>query len=395
MSGRMAGRIVLFGATGYTGRLVSEALAGRGARPLLAGRNQESLEQLSQDLGGGFETAVADVQRPETIRALVEPGDVLVSTVGPFNKWGDAAVQAAIDAGADLHRLDRRVALHPQGVRALRVRGRARRLRAGHRVRLRLRAGEPRRRPRAGGGRRRRGGLKIGYFLSGGGSKRDAMSGGTAASAAGVAVDKAYGYRDGRLVEERPAKRVRSFPWGEKSLTGISIGCSEHFALPRLQPGLREVDVYLGWLGPASRAAQVFSAMTELPGARTGIRALLGRFGAKGSSGGPDAEARSKSGSRIVAEASDAAGNLLARVQLEGPNGYTFTGEVMGWGAERAAQHGVEGSGALGPGRRLRPAHPRGGVRRGRPQAHRALTPSFARPPKRVRSAPRSPTGGV
>jgi short subunit dehydrogenase-like uncharacterized protein len=175
------------------------------------------------------------------------------------------------------------------------------------------------------------------------------MSGGTAASAAGVAVDRAYGYRDGRLVEERPAKRVRSFPWGEKSLTGLSIGCTEHFALPRLQPGLREVDVYLGWLGPASRVAQVLSAATELPGARSGIRSVLDRFGAKGSSGGPDADARAKSGSRIVAEARDADGNLLARVHLKGPNGYTFTGDVLAWGAAHAAANGLEGTGALGP----------------------------------------------
>ena len=38
------------------------------------------------------------------MRALVERGDVLVSTVGPFARWGEPAVQAAIAAGA--HYLD-------------------------------------------------------------------------------------------------------------------------------------------------------------------------------------------------------------------------------------------------------------------------------------------------
>ena len=47
---------------------------------------------------------------------------------------------------------------------------------------------------------------------------------------------------------------MRSFPVGSKQLAGVSVGGSEHFALPRLAPRLREVNAYLGWFGPASRA---------------------------------------------------------------------------------------------------------------------------------------------
>ncbi len=347
----MAGRIVVFGATGYTGRLASEALVGAGARPVLAGRNAESLERLSGELGGGFETATADVARPDSLRSLVERDDVLVSCVGPFNKYGDAAVEAAIGKGA--HYIDstgesrfiRRI-FEEFGSRA--EAGGCGLLTAfGYDFVPGNLAGALAL-EQAGDGATK---VSVGYFISGGGtSSTDAMSGGTAASAAGVAVDKAYCFHGGRLVDERPAKRVRSFEWsGGKELTGFSLGCTEHFALPRLHPGLRDVDVYLGWLGPMSRVAQVGSLVTEVPGARTGIKKLLDRFGAKGSSGGPDAEARSKSGSRIVAEATGADGELLARVRLEGPNGYTFTGDILGWGARRAAEHGVEGSGALGP----------------------------------------------
>src|SRR3954452_10461338 len=80
------GRIVLFGATGYTGRLVAAALVDRGARPVLAGPNADSLGAMSDELGGGLETQTADVSDPATVRALVQRGDVLVSTVGPFRK---------------------------------------------------------------------------------------------------------------------------------------------------------------------------------------------------------------------------------------------------------------------------------------------------------------------
>ncbi|MEA2443700.1 MAG: hypothetical protein QOJ12_992, partial [Thermoleophilales bacterium] len=95
----MAARIVIFGATGYTGRAVSEALVARGARPVLAARSRDKLDALAGKLGG-LETAVADVADPRSVRALVERGDVLVSTVGPFARWGDPAAEAAVDAGA-------------------------------------------------------------------------------------------------------------------------------------------------------------------------------------------------------------------------------------------------------------------------------------------------------
>ena len=101
----MAGRIVLFGATGYTGRLTAEAMVERGLRPVLAARSRDKLEALASKLDkSGLETAVADVSDPPSVRALVERGDVLVTTVGPFARWGTPAAAAASTAGA--HYLD-------------------------------------------------------------------------------------------------------------------------------------------------------------------------------------------------------------------------------------------------------------------------------------------------
>src|SRR5699024_10572620 len=85
-----------------TGR-APRALVARGARPVLSGRSAERLQPLAAALGG-LDTQVADVSRPASVRALVERGDVLVSTVGPFARWGAAAAEAALDAGA--HYLD-------------------------------------------------------------------------------------------------------------------------------------------------------------------------------------------------------------------------------------------------------------------------------------------------
>src|SRR4051794_10962576 len=95
----MSPRIVLFGATGYTGDLTARALVARGAKPLLAARNAERLERLAAELGG-VDTQVADVSDPASVEHLVNRGDVLISTVGPFVKWGAPAVEAALGKGA-------------------------------------------------------------------------------------------------------------------------------------------------------------------------------------------------------------------------------------------------------------------------------------------------------
>ena len=338
-------RIVLFGATGYTGRLVAEALAARGARPLLVARNSERLGVMAADMG--LEHALADVDKPDSLRALVGRGDVLVSTVGPFTRWGGPAVQAAIAGGASY--------LDSTGegpfIRAVFERYGPGAEAAGCGLvtafgydwvpgnlagALALReAGEAAVQ------------VEIGYFITGGGGMGD-MSGGTRASAAGVLLEPSFTWRGGRIVTERGGARLRQF----EGRPGISVGSSEAFALPRLHPRLREVDVYLGWFGGLSRVMQVQSAVLDavgrIPGARPALGRLVGSL-VMGSTGGPDAEARARSGSLVFAIASDAGGNELAQVRLEGVNGYDFTGRILAWGAQRALEQGLKGTGALGP----------------------------------------------
>ncbi|HEX8054504.1 MAG TPA: saccharopine dehydrogenase NADP-binding domain-containing protein [Thermoleophilaceae bacterium] len=344
----MAGRIVLFGATGYTGRLTAEALAARGARPLLAARNEERLRSLADELGGGFDVAVADVARPDSVRDLVERGDVLVSTVGPFARWGDPAVEAAIATGA--HYIDSNG--EPAFIRRVFERFGPGAEAAGCGLvtafgydwvpgnlagALALRE--------AGDAAVR---VAIGYYAIG----RSQFSGGTQASAAGALAEPAFAFRGGMLQTERGAKRVANFMVEGERRPGISVGSSEHFGLPRVAPGLREVDVYLGWFGPMSRPMQVGAAVTaaatRIPGVKTGLNALTARV-SKGSTGGPGAEERGESRSYVVAQALDAGGTCLAEVRIEGVNGYDFTARMIAWGAERAAASGLEGTGALGP----------------------------------------------
>jgi short subunit dehydrogenase-like uncharacterized protein len=347
----VAGRIVLFGATGYTGRLVADALVERGAEPVLAARSADKLEQMAADLGG-LETRTADVAEPETVRALVKRGDVLVTTVGPFLRWGEPAIHAAIDGRASayidstgespfIHRVFTEFGPQAKRARCALITASGYDYVPGNLAgALALRkAGEDAH------------SVEIGYFVSGSGL-RDSVSGGTAASALGFAMEQTHGFRDGRIVTERMARSVARFDVNGSSRQGVSLGASEHLSLPRVYPQLRQVVVYLGWLGPASRAVQGLtffgSQAAKLPGARPAMRGVL-RSMARGSSGGPDADARAKSRSHVVARACDGGGRVLAEAHLEGVNGYTFTAQFMAWAAIRAAEGGVQGAGALGP----------------------------------------------
>jgi short subunit dehydrogenase-like uncharacterized protein len=343
----MAGRIVVFGATGYTGELTARELAGIGERPVLAARDGARVRALADELGG-LEWAVADVGRPESVRALVERGDVLVSCVGPFARWGVPAVEAAIDAGA--HYLDstgetpfiRQIFEHwgpradAAGVVLLTAMGYDW-VPGNLAAALAL--------TDAGDAATR---VAVGYFLRGAAG----MSGGTRASAAGVFLEPSFAWRGGRIITERGGARGRSFLVDGRTRKAISAGSSEHFGLPQTFPELQEVDVYLGWFGGASDALRAvslgLSVATRVPLVREVLGEVVGRT-VKGSSGGPDAEARAASGSVIVAEACDGADRVLGRAHLAGVNGYDFTAGMLAWGARAAAGGRLQGTGALGP----------------------------------------------
>ena len=107
------------------------------------------------------------------------------------------------------------------------------------------------------------------------------------------------------------------------------------------------MNAYLGWFGPASRAMQGFSAGTSLAMKVPGVEELWDAAGERfvqGSTGGPDAEARSKSGSHIVGHRlRRRRAAQLSEVHLKGIDGYTFTGRMLAWAADRAAGGGAEG----------------------------------------------------
>jgi short subunit dehydrogenase-like uncharacterized protein len=97
--------VVLFGATGFTGALTAEYLAQRapdGLRWALAGRSAEKLEALAERLPGTPPgVLVADVTDEASLRRMAESARVVITTVGPYVRFGEPVVAACAEAGTD------------------------------------------------------------------------------------------------------------------------------------------------------------------------------------------------------------------------------------------------------------------------------------------------------
>jgi short subunit dehydrogenase-like uncharacterized protein len=86
--------IVLYGATGYTGRLVANELARRGLDHVLSGRDEGKLARLAEERKGPARAAQLDDN--EALRDLLDGASVVINCAGPFTLAGDALVRAAI-----------------------------------------------------------------------------------------------------------------------------------------------------------------------------------------------------------------------------------------------------------------------------------------------------------
>jgi short subunit dehydrogenase-like uncharacterized protein len=98
--------IVLYGATGFVGKLTALYLAKAGgdARIALAGRSQDKLLAVRETLGEtaqSWSVITADASQPSTLDAMAARTQVVVTTVGPYNRYGLPLVAACAGAGTD------------------------------------------------------------------------------------------------------------------------------------------------------------------------------------------------------------------------------------------------------------------------------------------------------
>ena len=88
--------ILVFGATGFTGQKVARELERRGAKYILAGRNEARLRTLSSSLASAPEVRIARANDPESIGKAMHDVGLVINTVGPFSDLGEEVVRCAL-----------------------------------------------------------------------------------------------------------------------------------------------------------------------------------------------------------------------------------------------------------------------------------------------------------
>lgn len=100
--------VIVYGATGFTGQLVAEHMlktygSGRDVRWAIAGRSKDKLEHARWEIGGKAELklVIADATDPASLLAMAKSTKVVISTVGPYQLYGEPLIAACVEAGTD------------------------------------------------------------------------------------------------------------------------------------------------------------------------------------------------------------------------------------------------------------------------------------------------------
>jgi short subunit dehydrogenase-like uncharacterized protein len=307
----MTERWMIYGATGYTGRLLARRSLARGLSPLLAGRDEARLRRLATALG--FEHRAACLDDPAALARLLQGIRLVLNAAGPFAATAGPLVAACLATGA--HYLD--VTGEPAVFAALqrwdevgRQRGVMLLPGAGFVVVATdcLAAHVARRLP---------GAVKLRIGIS-----RPAFVGrGTLRTAMRHIGTGGHVRHAGRRVPLSWNGLEHDFDYGRGYRTSLAVESAD-LITAYCTTGIPDIEVYLELL-PWERAA--FLASPLLAGclrSRCGQELLLAQVEALPQ--GPALAGRRRARSVVVAEAEDSAGRL-AGSRLRTPDGYTFT----------------------------------------------------------------------
>ena len=98
----MTARLLLYGATGYTGQLIARAAKTAALPLILAGRNHDKLQSVAATLGFPYRTAPLEDEL--RLRSMLQNVNVVINAAGPFSETAQPLVDACLQRG--VHYLD-------------------------------------------------------------------------------------------------------------------------------------------------------------------------------------------------------------------------------------------------------------------------------------------------
>ncbi len=336
--------ITLFGATGYTGRLVAQALSRRGLRLRLAGRSPEKLARLADSLPGDPPWVVVDATQAATLPALFEGTHVLANCAGPFTDLGEPVVAEAVRHGARyldttnelgyVYRLQgyddlaRRTGAAIVPACAFEV------ALADCAAAILARDLDPESAE-----------VRVVYDIGGGGSSL-----GTRRSAVRSLATSWLAYRDGAWVKERPGGETRRFELPAGTRHALSFPSSEIVTVPGHLPA-RRVTAWLTISAGARFWAPIlvplFARLARGPVGQL-VEVLITRVS-------PPPEAGVRSAAPFAVKVEVQGSGKAQAMTLTGRGVYDLTAEIVAYTAARLAQPGYDRAGVLAPAAALDP----------------------------------------
>lgn len=337
-------RVLVHGATGYTGKLVCAELARQKTPFAVSGRNREKLEAVAREHGAA-EVVVLDIRDRAAVEAAVRDRAIVCACAGPFAQVGEPIVGACARLGVGyvdttgeqrfVVDMAERWGAEAEKTGAFLVPGMAYEIApadwAAHVAAERVK-GAPET-------------IDILYANKVDGGYGAATSRGTKLSALGMLGERdTYQFVAGKLVREPPAEIVRYFALSSgKRITGVSFPSLEAVVVPK-HTGARTVRTFMAVGEAAGRALHGARKVTPF------FAKVISKIGARfvgTSREGPPPDERARSVFEIVAVASIDDKKGVAR--LKGRDMYGLTGKLQAYAAARALAGAVHAKGLVGP----------------------------------------------
>lgn len=333
-------RVLVLGATGYTGRQTVLELKRLGQPMAIGGRDRGRLQALHSELAldADVPVLVGDATRPASLPPLFSPDNhigAVINCVGPFTRLGEPVVRAAVEAG--VHYLDitgeqaylaRIISLYDTlarqkgcavvpacGFEFAMTNWAAALVAKGH---------EP-----------------LDELWTGTVASQIKASRGTQLSLFEALAEPGLGWKNGSRVIKMAGSSARTIEFGSQFGTRRAVWSpfGELVTIPR-HIKVKNMSSYLALPTPLVMSLRVLSPV--LPA----LSQLLG-YAVKPLVQGPQPDHQENSRWAVVAEARHATGG--SRIAIQGRNVYGLTAVITGWCATRMLQPDFEGRGGLGP----------------------------------------------
>ena len=316
---------LLYGAYGYTGRLIARRALERGHAPILAGRDADATRALAEELG--LEARVFSLDDSDAVDRGLAGMAAVLNAAGPFSATWRPVVDGCLRAGA--HYLD--VTGEIAVLEAIRGREDAARAEGLHLIpgvgfdvvptdcaAAQAAAGCP-------GATR----LDLAFSASGGPSR------GTARTALEGMGRPGAVRRGGQIVSVPAGSIRRDIPFSDRTRTGVAIPWGD-VSTAWYTTGIPDIRVFVPLSPRAARLAGLVAPLLRLGPVQALARRVVDALVS-----GPDEEELQEGAARVWAEATDGRGHA-ATVELVTPNGYALTADAAVRALERVLAADLE-----------------------------------------------------